>query len=170
MRSKAEDARTTSFGGAFDELYPLAVRLAARILGNQHEAEDVAAEALARACARWEHVGSLPYREAWVLRVASNLAIDAIRRRRAVEIPALNNAFEDQAALRLTLATALGALPRRQREAVVLRHLAGYQEAEVATILGISQNSVKTHLRRALALLRVRLRDTDLSGGLIAAP
>ena len=70
-----------SFEAAFDELFPRAVRLANRLLGDRAAAEDVAAEALARAYARWPKVGGLPYRDGWVLKVATNLAIDRLRRR-----------------------------------------------------------------------------------------
>ena len=81
-----------TFEAAFAELMLAAFRVAVRILGNVAEAEDVAAEALARALRSWDRVGALPYRKAWVVRVASNLAIDRIRRRR----PALAEA-EDPA-------------------------------------------------------------------------
>jgi RNA polymerase sigma-70 factor (ECF subfamily) len=149
------------FATAFDQLYPLAVRLAARIVGEQAAAEDVAAEALARAYARWSTVSALPYRDAWVLRVTGNLAIDTVRRRRLLRAPRLADSFEDASALRLALAAALAKLPARQREAVVLRYLGGYSEAEVSAALGISPNSVKTHVQRGLAALRDRLGDHE---------
>lgn len=134
-----------------------AFRLATRMLGNRAAAEDVAAEACARAYADWKRVADLSYREAWVLRVASNLAID-ITRRKPRHAPVVDHAeMEDTVALRIALGAALKKLPRRQREAVVLRHLAGMPEAEVADLLGISSGSVKTHLSRGLAALRARL-------------
>jgi RNA polymerase sigma factor (sigma-70 family) len=55
------------------------------------------------------------------------------------------------------LGWALAVLPRRQREVVVLRHLLGLSEVEVAMALEISHGTVKTHLRRGLARLRLRL-------------
>lgn len=158
---RTEHSGDEGFVAAFDELYPPAVRLAARILGDQPSAEDVAAEALSRAYARWSKVANLPYRDAWVLRVAGNLAIDAVRRRRPRHAPPLAAQFEDASALRLALAAALAQLPSRQREAVVLRYLGGYSEAEVSAALGISPNSVKTHLQRGLTALRFRLGDAE---------
>lgn len=160
-RTRQESEADSAFVAAFDRLYPLAVRLAARILGDQSAAEDVAAEALARTYARWSKVAALPYREAWVLRVTGNLAIDTIRRRRTFRAPPLHHQFEDGAALRLALASALAKLPNRQRETVVLRYLAGYSEAEVSSALGISPNSVKTHVQRGLRSLRGRLDEQD---------
>ena len=147
------------FEGAFDELFPRAFRLAWGILGDAAAAEDVAAEALARAYARWPRVRDLPWRDGWVLRVVANLAIDGVRRvRRTFVLPAPVPMEEDEAvALRLALSAALRALPPRQRQAVALHYLGGLTDAEVADALGISTGSVKTHISRGVAALRARL-------------
>lgn len=124
---------------------------------NREEAEDIAAEALARAYASWGKVGALQYRDAWVLRTATNLIVDLARRPtlllRAdadVAIPG----FEDALTERSTLVGALKRLPRRQREAVVLRYLADYSVEEVSLAMRTSVNTVKKHLSRGLARLR----------------
>ena len=146
------------FDEAFTVLYPRARSVALRILGSVPEAEDVASEAMARALVRWRRVGGMPHRDAWVLRVTANLAIDAVRRRRSQ--PAaheIHDGEEDASVLRLALVTALRALPRRQREAIVLRHLAGLPEREVAASLGVSSNTVKKHLQRGLGTLRTHI-------------
>jgi DNA-directed RNA polymerase specialized sigma24 family protein len=52
-----------------------------RILGSVPEAEDAAAEALARALVDWSRISRLEHRDAWILRVTINLAIDVARRR-----------------------------------------------------------------------------------------
>lgn len=59
--------------------------------------------------------------------------------------------------VRVDLYRALVGLPRRQREVVVLRHLADFSEADVAAALGCSVDSVKTHASRGLAALRAVL-------------
>jgi RNA polymerase sigma factor (sigma-70 family) len=147
------------FAEAFHELYPRARRLAYRILGNPSEAEDAAAEALTRALVAWRRVASLPYREAWVLRVTANVAVDARRRGRRADaeetLPAAEN--EDVTDLRLALAAALAALPRRQREVIALHHLVGLREAEIASALGVSVGAVKKHGHRGMARLRAAL-------------
>ena len=143
------------FTAAFDELFPRACRLARRIVGDAAVAEDVAAEALARAYARWGKVSELPWRDGWVLRVASNLAIDHVRRRREEPVAASVAADEEDAvSLRLALSACLRALPRRQRQAVALHYLAGLTDGEVGQALGISEGSVKTHIHRGMAALR----------------
>lgn len=153
--SSAGDA---SFDEAFAELVLPAFRVALRILGNVADAEDVAAEAMARALRSWGRVGALPHRAAWVVRVASNLAIDRTRKRSPVlaepdHVPDL----AETVTLRLALAAALRQLPRRQGQVVALRYLGGLTEAEVATSMGISRNSVKKHTARAVTTLRGRL-------------
>ena len=154
-------AADPSFEEAFDGLFTRAHRLARRVTGDDAQAEDIAAEALARAYARWSRVGRLPWRDGWVLKVTSNLAIDAVRRR-SPEPAAPVDAPEagDALAVRMALVAALRALPRRQRESVVLRYLVGMSEEEVATALHVSRGSVKTHLHRGTEALRVRLGPT----------
>ncbi len=146
-----------SFEAAFDELFPRAVRLANRLLGDRAAAEDVAAEALARTYARWPKVSGLPYRDGWVLKVATNLAIDRLRRRPLDLTPPHADVFEDAVHLRLALNAALLTLAPRQRQAVALRYLGGLSDKEVALALGISLGSVKTHIHRGLTGLRSRL-------------
>jgi len=147
------------FNEAFDPLFGRAFRVARRILIDAASAEDVAAETMARAFAHWGKIGRQPWREGWVVRVASNLALDLVRRRTRIvdQAPAEDSAEDDDVAVRLALAEALALLPRRQREVVVLRHLAGLSEAEVALALRVSTGSVKTHLHRGVASLRDRL-------------
>jgi RNA polymerase sigma factor (sigma-70 family) len=149
----------TGFEEAFDDLFARAFRVARRILGDAATAEDVAAEALARAFAHWRRIGDQPWREGWVVRVATNLALDVARgRNRMTEADVGEEGREDDdVAIRLALVDAMARLPKRQREVVALRHLAGLSEAETAAALKVSAGSVKTHLHRGLAALRSRL-------------
>ena len=147
------------FEEAFDTLYPRAERLAYRIVGNWAAAEDVAAEALARTYTHWRKVRSLPHRDGWVLRVATNVAIDVYRRRRPEPDPPDPVDLADAATIRVALAEALATLPRRQRTVIALHHLSGLTEQEVAGALGLSLGTVKTHARRGTAALRARLGD-----------
>jgi RNA polymerase sigma-70 factor (sigma-E family) len=151
------DGAGEGFEEAFDELFPRAVRLANRLLGDRAAAEDVAAEALARTYARWRRVGALPYRDGWVLKVTTNLAIDRLRRRSPEMVPAPAHDFEEGVELRLALNAAMLTLAPRQRQAIALRYLGGLSDREVAQALGISLGSVKTHIHRGLLGLRTRL-------------
>lgn len=162
-RSRRGEAQ---FEEAFDALFQRAFLVGRRILNDATRAEDVAAETLARAYAHWRKIGDQPWREGWVVRVATNLALDTARQRSrmADESPAElagGDAVDDDVAVRMALVEALGRLPRRQREVVALRHLGGLSEAECAAALKVSAGSVKTHLHRGLNALRDRL-DADI--------
>ena len=158
----AEAKRDEAFDAAFLVLFPRAFRLSYRLLGDRAAAEDAAAEAMARAFADWKRVRELPYRDAWVLRVASNVALDVLRKRKLpVVVPSVASENEDTHALRVALWAALRALPRRQREIVVLRYVAGLTENEVAQLLGLSLGTVKTHVTRGRAALRRAINDEE---------
>jgi RNA polymerase sigma factor (sigma-70 family) len=139
----------------FRQVLPRAVAVARRVTGDRPSAEDAAVEALARAHLRWTRVGPLPWRDAWVLRVATHEALRHLPRRTALPLTATANDESDSVALRQALVAALRRLPTRQREAVVLRYLADLSERDVGLALGIGQGTVKTHLHRGLAALRV---------------
>jgi RNA polymerase sigma factor (sigma-70 family) len=158
-----------SFEAAYRELFPRAATLAYRLLGQRAAAEDVAAEALARAYANWRRVSGLPHRDAWVLRVATNLAIDSARRRRIPAELQEPMEVEEAATMRMALLAALESLPRRQRQVVALRYLSGLREDEVATVLGVSTSTASTHLRRGLDALRGRLGEGFNEQGLCDA-
>jgi RNA polymerase sigma factor (sigma-70 family) len=147
-----------------------AYRTAFGVLGDAHLADDAASEALAQAWLHWSRIGSLDYRTAWVRRVTVNAAFRILRKRRRADVPEhhVDGGFEDEASVRLMLSRALLALPRRQREVVALRYLADLRDKEVAAALGISVNSVKTHLQRGLAALRSRI-ETEVLGERVTA-
>lgn len=152
---------TTSFEEAFDDLFARAFRVGRRIVGDAATAEDVAAEAMARAYAHWRKIGDQPWREGWVVRVATNLALDVGRSRSRMSDAEVAEQSEedDDVATRLALVEAMSMLPKRQREVVALRHLAGMSEAETAAALRVSAGSVKTHMSRGIAALRSRMGD-----------
>lgn len=140
-----------SFDGSFVALFAIACRAARRIVRDEDAAEDVAAETLARAYSRWSKIGT--YAEAWVTRVAVNLALDAIRDRRREPTTATVKGVEDPTEW-LAVQAALVRLPRRQREAIVVRYVLDLDEQHAAEVLGISQSTLHTHIKRALARLR----------------
>jgi RNA polymerase sigma-70 factor (ECF subfamily) len=156
-------ARTFDKGGfeeRFTDLFRIAMRPAMRMLRDVGAAEDVAAEVLARAYADWNRLRGVPWLEAWVVRAATNLSIDHVRRSKRQPKPVVATAPDGALEVRLDLAHAVARLPRRQREAVGLRYFADLPEADVAALLGISVGSVKTHLHRAMTSLRNDLGDT----------
>ena len=147
-----------SFEESFDDLYRVAYRVAFRVVGSREEAEDIAQESLVKTCLAWRRVSAYP--EAFTAKVAGGKAIDVWRRRARrpqPERPEATPDATDKLALRLELTEALGHLPKRQREVVVMRYLADVSEAEVARALSCSTGTVKQHASRGLEALRARL-------------
>jgi RNA polymerase sigma-70 factor (ECF subfamily) len=127
------------------------------VSGSRPAAEDAVQEALLRAwerSERGERIDSLP---AWVTTVSLNLARSGLRRvlaeRRARARLGGADPAEPEDADRIDLERALAALPRRQREAVVLRYYLGMDTREVAQLLHVNEGTVKSTLFRARATL-----------------
>ena len=155
----ASTFRDQRFEQQFDALFRTAIRPAHRILRQREAAEDVAAEVLARVYVDWSRLGGQAWLDAWIVRVATNLAIDQVRRaKRRPPVVAVGAAGELE--VRWDLADAVARLPKRQREAIALRYFGDLPEAEVAALLGISVGSVKTHVHRGMAALRSELGDS----------
>lgn len=136
------------------ELFVQAERTAARLVGRDR-AEDIASETVVRALSRWSKVADYPH--AWVTKVATNLAIDLLRRRHPVigDSPSrTQSSFETETVSRLDVVASLRRLSRRQQQVVVLHLLAGFTDGQVSQVLGLSEPTVKTHLGRAMTRLR----------------
>ena len=152
--------------GDFDEFYlvsrdRLALQLAA-LTGDPAEALDHVQEAFVQAWIRWDRVKNYDDPEGWVRRVAYNRAVSRWRRaRRSILRP-------DAAADRLVLdpeqhemIAALQRLLPRQREAIVLHHLAGYPLEQVAERMSAPVGTVKSLLWRGRARLAELLRERE---------
>lgn len=165
------DPDGAEFDECIDALAAIAHRVAYRVLGSRADAEEVAQDVLARAFVRWRRIHG--HAEAWVARVAANEAISVWRRRRPtvglddVDRLVVGSGRGDgggdvaNVLLRIGLVEAVRLLPKRQREVVVLRHLAGCSEREVAEALGLTVGSVKQHAHRGLVRLRADLPAID---------
>jgi RNA polymerase sigma-70 factor, ECF subfamily len=131
------------------------------VTGDLQEAEDVVQEALTRAAVRWTRLRDYEVPEAWVRRVAMNLASDGFRRaRRRLAIAArMQRQPEEPGSPEggLAVAEALRTLPLAQRKAVVLHHLLDLPVEQVAAELGVPVGTVKSRLARARGALAARL-------------
>ena len=125
--------------------------------GSRAAAEDAVQEALARAWERSLHGEDIRNLEAWVRTVAVNLSRSAMRRllaeRRAGDLlrraGRLGGLAPGPSAERVDVLEALARLPRRQREATVLRYYLGLDVAEISAALGVREGTTKTTLHRA---------------------
>ena len=152
---------TAAFEAAYPELQVIAARAARRVLRTGDGSEDVAAEAMTRLWLHW-HALDLAAARRWVARVATNLAIDVARRRPVVVDGAdRTRCPDDEVLARETVLAAVGSLAPRQREAVVLRHLVGMSQLEIAAALGIARATAAVHLARGEAAIRTHLSAPD---------
>ena len=133
--------------------------------GDADQARDFVQEAMARACRDWERVGRMPTPAAWVYRVAINLATSWFRRvavaRRHHEGVRAGVHTDPDRDLQMALRQAVAALPRREREAVVLRYVADLSIAEAAEIMRCTPGTVKTLASRGTARLRAAGIDAE---------
>jgi RNA polymerase sigma-70 factor (ECF subfamily) len=146
----------------FDEFYRRSYRRLVvelyGVVGNLSEAEDLVQEAFARASVRWLQIRDYEVPEAWVRRVALNMASNGLRRagRAARALARLGRepaAGEPDGLTGVALDHALRRLPQRHREVLVLHYLAELPVEQVGAMLGIPASTVKGRLSRARASL-----------------
>lgn len=149
--------QTASFEDFYRKAKDPCFRAVLATIADQNAAENALAEAMTRAFERWPRLRFHPNPEAWVVRVAVNAHRSWWRRwRRSVDgrlAPPEQTAGPTEP-FDATLLTALGNLPRRQREVVALRVLLDLDTGATARELGIAPKTVTVHLHRALMRLR----------------
>jgi len=141
------------------------IRLAYIMLGDRHAAEDVVQDAFCALYRAWPRLPDRVNLLAYVRASVVNGCRSVHRRARRVPPPLaeLDAASAESEALageeQRATAAALLQLPRRQREAIVLRFYADLPEQEVARVMGVSRGTVKSTTARGLAALGRILRE-----------
>jgi RNA polymerase sigma-70 factor, ECF subfamily len=143
-----------------------------RLLGNQEDADDVTQEVFVRACLAWDNLYDRSHLSAWLYRIATNLCVDFLRRRKRISwwplsLPNTNNErFEGrnsddnspllpdsggipEIAEREHIRLALENIPEEYAIALVLSVAQGVPYQEIAVIVGISPNAAATRITRA---------------------
>jgi RNA polymerase sigma-70 factor (ECF subfamily) len=152
--------------------YQAAVRRLTRaVTGDAHDADDAAQDAFLSALDRIETYDSSRPFGPWLMRIATNAAIDLVRRRAVRRADALDERAPSRTAspatdaesaeVRGKLNTALAQLPERQRVAVTLFDVEGYSHAEIAAVLRIPEGTVRSDVFHARRALRVALEAYD---------
>lgn len=154
-----------------------------RLLGNMDDADDITQEVFVRACIAWDNLHERDNLSAWLYRIATNLCIDLMRRRKRVSwwpLVQRNNhdgmqegaVYEDSMLLsdsggipeiieRDHIRLALAKMPREYAIALVLNAAQGIPYQEVATITHISPNAAATRISRAKRMFTEQYQHTS---------
>jgi len=141
------------------------IRTAYVLTGDQHAAEELLQNALAKTAARWRSVRDSP--EAYVRKAMYHDQISRWRlrgREHTTGSPPERVHHDADVDLRLSLERALFALPPRKRAVIVLRYFEDLPETEIASLLGCSVGTVRSQAHKALS--RLRELAPDLAGHL----
>ncbi|WP_284501763.1 RNA polymerase sigma factor SigE [Actinotalea sp. C106] len=150
-------------------------RLAYRLTGNQHDAEDLTQETFVRVFRSLSSYTPGTF-EGWLHRITTNLFLDQVRRRRRIRMDPLGDDADgvagpagpdtpergfEHANLDQDVQRALDLLSPEYRAAVVLCDIEGLSYEEIATTLGIKLGTVRSRIHRARAQLRTTLAHRD---------
>jgi RNA polymerase sigma-70 factor (ECF subfamily) len=153
-----------SFEEFFDQHYERLLRAMYLAIGDRHEAEDLAQDALVRVYERWDQVREMERPDGYLYQTALNLRRSRLRRLATATRKLLGGRSQEapdpaaEASERDAVRRALATLPASQREAVVLVEWLGMSDAEAAEVLGISPVAVRVRISRARPTLREHLR------------
>jgi RNA polymerase sigma-70 factor (ECF subfamily) len=164
------------FDGVIREHLPAVYGYLLRFTGSKETAEDVAQETFIRAWRHWKKYDSTKPLKPWLLAIARNAALDAVRKKNIIPFSFLaTEAYEgifdvpDDSASPADVAAAgerrqevhrqLAAIKPAYREVLTLHYIDEMSVPEVANILKLPLETVRTRLRRARQALRGQLKD-----------
>lgn len=154
------------FQTVYETYQGLFFRIARRILGSDALAEEAVQESWIKVCGHFETFLSIPCQKqrAWMVLIVENTAKNLLRRERRLtgldwEYPAPGG---DPAGGESWLLDLIAALPERDRQALELKLVLGYSDAELGRALGVSKNTAAQRYSRALVRLRTKLREEGL--------
>ncbi|MFO8080182.1 MAG: sigma-70 family RNA polymerase sigma factor [Armatimonadota bacterium] len=185
---RARQGDRTAFGQLVDEYKDKIYNYVARMLNDPYEAEDVTQEAFLRAYKSLPRFRGASSFHTWLYRIASNLAIDVVRKRKRQdptfsldeplesddgeyerELPDETGGPEDRTSTRETrvaVRRAIMDLPEKLRDVMILYELQGETYEDIADILDVPLGTVKSRLFNARNRLKDSLRELVEAGEL----
>ncbi|MGH8913440.1 MAG: RNA polymerase sigma factor [Acidimicrobiia bacterium] len=152
------------FESFFRREYRSVLGLAVVLCGHRAVAEELTMDSFEAAFRNWPSVSVLEDPGAWVRKVVSNASASRYRRlaaeaRARFRMSGGSSVRTGDLGERSDVWEAVRRLPRRQAQSVALFYFDGYSRREIAELLGVSEESVKTHLERARRRLEQELHD-----------
>lgn len=142
-------------------------RYAYALTGDRQRAEDLVQNALLQTYRHWARITAVEHPDAYVRRVLTNGYLDWRRRRRNSELPTDELPEPDSSpdlavgvVDRDELQRALQTLSPHQRAVLVLRHLEGLDDESIASLLGCSAGTVRSHAARGADRVRAFLNQS----------
>lgn len=169
---RVQDGSVESFREIVEQNSRQVFRLAYRMTGNEQDAEDVVQETFLRAFRQIRRFDSRARVSSWLHKIASNYAIDLLRRRkrwRKADLERLDHdaslaAAEPEpergvwgAEVRDAVEAGLERLTPRERVAFTLRHYEGLSIREIGRVMGLRESATKNHIFRAVRKMRQQL-------------
>jgi RNA polymerase sigma-70 factor, ECF subfamily len=162
--AQAVSGDAAAFGCLIRRHQNMVFSLARRFLRDRQAAEDVAQDVFFELFKNLSHLASAAHLKFWLRRVAANRCIDQLRKYSEQQTPAIEHPFEPTTPaltrdvfLEARLREMVGRLPSPARMVVILRYQEDLEPSEIAAVLDMPVNTVKSHLRRSIAALRAQL-------------
>lgn len=162
LDADSSDGLTPSFEDLYRAHHRDVLRYASLMLGDPDDGADVAADVFARAYDAMQHERA-PIRRPlpWLLTITRRMVIDRWRHRRLIRwLPLLHgrtapaSESADRGEFWIWLGQLTAALPERQRELIFLRYREDLTDAEIGTVMGLSESGVRSLAARAIQSLR----------------
>lgn len=133
---------------------------------NEQDALDVVQDSIQKAMIALNNIEKVDYMKSWFYKIVVRTAIDFLRKHKRLQVtddetlhyltPAQEDKYEN-----VDLKHALAELPQMYSEIIILHFFEDLKIADVADILGIKLSTTKSHLYKALKILKIQLRDTE---------
>lgn len=170
---------TASFGTLVERYKNRVYNIAYRMLNNPEDAEDIAQEVFISAYKSLHNFDTQKRFEPWICRIANNLCIDFLRRRKyqsvslnenggyldeeanVIQIPDKSpgpHKLAENTELKEIMERTISELPPKYRIALMLRYIEDFTYSEIADALDMSVETIKTHIHRGREMLKKRLR------------
>jgi RNA polymerase sigma-70 factor (ECF subfamily) len=169
LLTRARAGESSAFAALVRRYQRTVYSIALRMLNDRHRAEDLAQEVFLQLYRTLDGIDSDTHLAFWLRKVAVNRAIDRMRQESRHDNEPLTEAvavaeetIEDDPLLHKRMADLVAQLPPAARAVVVLRYQEDLDPIDIASTLDMPINTVKSHLKRSLTLLRARVQGTAI--------